>query len=391
MTIIIGAGIAGLWLHNRINQLGRSSFLVDINPIGIGQTLSAQGIIHGGIKYSLTGAMSDSAKSIASMPQRWNDCLAGSGELNLTETTMLAEHQLMWSTGGLASKVTGFFSSQAVRSKMNSLPKDQYPPFFLNSHFNGPLYQLNEPVLDTHSLVKNLIEPFKERILQVPDFDFVFDNTNRVNGILLPDGSSIAADHVVLTAGEGNEHLMQKLGLTSPKMQRRPLKMVLLKSTDLPMIYAHCIGTGTKPLVTISSHQHSDGDTVWYLGGELAEKGVNKVDCQLIDDAKALLKKILPWFDIPQKPDVQWAVHSVNRAEPLQAGLLRPDTAFVESKDNIHIAWPTKLALAPVLADKVIKAINLDGSKHTTPIITPEIAAHYPATIAKPLWERLFP
>ena len=392
MTIILGAGIAGLWLHNRLNQLGHHSLLIDINPIGSAQTMSAQGIIHGGIKYSLKGALSDSANAIAAMPQVWRDCITGQGELDLSATQVLAEHQLMWSEGSLASKVTGFFSSQAVRGKMEALSKKDYPKLFSHANFKGALYQLNEPVLDTHSLVKNLAQPFQHRILQVPDYQFAFNDLQQVCGIQLSDGSVIKADQLVLTAGEGNEALLEQLNITSPKMQRRPLKMVLMKSPDLPMVYAHCVGTSSKPLVTITSHHHGDGDIVWYLGGEIAEKGIDKTDDKLIHDTKAMLKRVLPWFDLTQGQKIQWAVHSVNRAEPLQEGLLRPDTAFVESHNNIHIAWPTKLALAPVLAKKVIDAMNLHQPVSNQSITDyKQLAERFPAQIAKPLWNRVFP
>ena len=54
-VVIIGAGIAGLWLHNRLNQMGFHAILLENDTIGNAQTLSSQGIIHGGAKYALNG------------------------------------------------------------------------------------------------------------------------------------------------------------------------------------------------------------------------------------------------------------------------------------------------------------------------------------------------
>ena len=48
----------------------------------------------------------------------------------------------------------------------------------------------------------------------------------------------------------------------------------------------------------------------------------------------------------------------INRAEPEQNGLLRPDDAFLNTQSRIFTAWPTKLALAPRLAQQVIDALN---------------------------------
>ncbi|PWG73537.1 FAD-dependent oxidoreductase, partial [Enterococcus hirae] len=39
-VVIIGAGIAGLWLHHRLNDLGYHALLLENGQIGQGQTLS---------------------------------------------------------------------------------------------------------------------------------------------------------------------------------------------------------------------------------------------------------------------------------------------------------------------------------------------------------------
>ena len=49
---IIGGGIAGLWLLNRLRDQGFCAILFESDAIGAGQTGVAQGIIHGGMKYA---------------------------------------------------------------------------------------------------------------------------------------------------------------------------------------------------------------------------------------------------------------------------------------------------------------------------------------------------
>ena len=125
------------------------------------------------------------------------------------------------------------------------------------------------------------------------------------------------------------------------------------------------------------------GDTVWYIGGNIAEEGVAKSQENLITEAKQLLNNILPWFELPA---LDWATHAVNRAEPKQSNLTRPDHAFIDSQQNLHICWPTKLALAPDLADQVLKAINVDAIEKRS-YDNPDFP--HPE-IAKPLWDRVF-
>jgi hypothetical protein len=68
--------------------------------------------------------------------------------------------------------------------------------------------------------------------------------------------------------------------------------------------------------------------------------------------------QLLPWIDMSQ---TQWATLRVDRAEPLQSGLTRPDNAFLAEQGRLLVGWPTKLALAPDFADRVLIALERDG------------------------------
>lgn len=68
--VIVGAGVAGLWLNARLRALGYSTVLVENARLGGGQTFKAQGIIHGGAKYALHGALTGASEAIADMPRR---------------------------------------------------------------------------------------------------------------------------------------------------------------------------------------------------------------------------------------------------------------------------------------------------------------------------------
>jgi hypothetical protein len=208
-----------------------------------------------------------------------------------------------------------------------------------------------------------------------------------LQSLVIGDEFQIDAQQFVLTAGEGNEAILASLQQSSPEMQRRPLQMVLCKSkhvdSPLPMIYAHSLGSGSKPIATISSHRDHTGNVVWYIGGNIAEEGVGKAADSLVEEAKQLLSDILPWV---QLPELEWATHPVNRAEPKQSSLSRPDTAFVSSDNNLHVCWPTKLALAPDLADQALVALDkagLTAARHQNPDLPHPV-------IAQSLWDRAF-
>lgn len=388
-VVIIGAGIAGLWLHHRLNDLGYHALLLEKGQIGQGQTLSSQGIIHGGSKYALNGILSKASQVISTMPARWKACLDGQGDIDLSAVTKLADSQLLWSKDRLSSKMVSFFASKALRSRMQTVAQKDRPAFFADPAFKGALYELDEPVLDVPTLLSELVRPWHQRMLAVPA------NTNyqwlrsgdTLQSLVIGDEFQIDAQQFVLTAGEGNEAILASLEHPSPEMQRRPLQMVLCKSKHadmpLPMIYAHSLGSGSKPIATISSHQDKSGNVIWYIGGNIAEEGVGKAADTLVEEAEKLLADILPWVNLPE---LDWATHPVNRAEPKQSSLSRPDSAFVSTDNNLHVCWPTKLALAPDLADQAIAALDkagLTAGKHQNP--------DYPQpVIAQSLWDRAF-
>src|SRR3954462_14043294 len=102
-VIICGGGIAGLWLGNTLMRAGYNVILIEKDKLGAGQTLASQGMIHGGQKYVLQGAMTKHAASIAKMPERWESSFEGWGEIDLTATKFLSDTQVMWPAGGALS------------------------------------------------------------------------------------------------------------------------------------------------------------------------------------------------------------------------------------------------------------------------------------------------
>jgi glycerol-3-phosphate dehydrogenase len=392
--IIIGGGIAGLWLHHRLNDLGYYALLIENKTLGNAQTLSSQGIIHGGAKYSLNGILSGATSAISDMPTRWLNCFKGTGEIDLSNTTVLTDNQLMWSTQSLSSKLTSFFSSKALNGHMQPLTQTSLPQFFKHPEFKGNLYQLNEPVVDVPSLLKNLSQTWQKRIFCInEEYELIFSPDGKIEKILIDNKIELQAKKIILSSGEGNEFLLERFKINTPKMQRRPLHMVLAKGKKLPELYAHCIGASTKPLATITTHAHSDGHNVWYIGGNIAEEGAQQSKQALINHSKKTLGKLLPWFEMN---DIEWETHNVNRAEPAQKSLLRPDTAFLAHSNNVYITWPTKLALTPNLADQVIEQLkkeSISPSEQEEPLRQDtENMLHtlHPIQFSPSLWDRAF-
>jgi hypothetical protein len=169
-------------------------------------------------------------------------------------------------------------------------------------------------------------------------------------------------------------------------MQRRPLHMIIAKGPGLKPLYAHCLGGGTKPRITVTTHPAADGQWVWYMGGDIAEsEGVAREPAEQIATAQKELGQLLPWIDLST---AQWATLRVDRAEPLQSGLTRPDNAFVAEEGRLLVGWPTKLALAPDFADRVIASLARDGIQPGPLTPLPELPK---PPMGVPAWEQLLP
>ncbi|PKL99642.1 MAG: FAD-dependent oxidoreductase [Gammaproteobacteria bacterium HGW-Gammaproteobacteria-9] len=383
-VLIVGGGVAGLWLNARLRRQGFATLLVDKGTLGGGQSVKSQGIIHGGTKYALSGALTGASEAIADMPRRWREALEGKGELDLSGVRLLSDAHYLWSPGTLAGNLTSFFASKAVRSRVGQVKGDELPPALQHPKFKGKVYRLSELVLDVPSLIARLAELAGDSLLACQRIEPLLDGNELVG--LRVDGREIRAQRIVFSAGGGTAELLASLGLQQPAMQRRPLHMVIVKASTLKPLYAHCLGGGTKPRITVTSHPAADGEWVWYLGGDLAEAdGVARDEASQIAAAKKELAELVPWIDLSA---AHWATLRIDRAEPAQSALARPDNAFLAEQGRLLVGWPTKLALSPDFSDRVEAALARDGirpGKHPT---LPELPR---PPLTGPFWEGLLP
>ena len=352
-TIIIGGGIAGLWLLSLLRKNGFEAILLEKKGLGSGQTFASQGMIHGGIKYSLAGATTGASESIADMPLRWRSCLAGTDNVDLKGVNVLSDAYYMFSDARLSSKLTAFFGSKTLEGRVASVPAAKYPEIFQSPSFGGLLYKLNDLVLDTRSLITHLHRQLNDYIFEG---DVSFEHTNgRVTRLQLDDGLTVSASTYVLAAGKGNGELIKDLGLEVP-MQLRPLHQVVVKGKTLPDLFAHAVAlkSADKPRITFTTHTTAD-TKAWYLGGQLAESGVVRNEAEQIEFAKTELAAVIPWMSYS---DCEFSTFRIDRAEAGDETLLRPDTPYVRRHGNVVVCWPTKLTLAPMMGDLFMKLMT---------------------------------
>ncbi len=374
---IVGGGICGLWILGLLREHGYEANLFEQDQLGAGQTLASQGMIHGGVKYTLGGFVSQASETIANMPSTWRACIAGSGPLDLKGLPVLSDDYYLFSDGALSSKITAFFASKSLRGRVNPVAQNEFPSAFVHKDFKGQLYKLQDMVIDTAALIDLLHSRYKHHIFQARA-DLVHQSgTPKLH---LPDGTIVEAEHYILAGGEGNRELIKELPDIS--MQTRPLKQVMVKG-KLPRVYAHAVSLrdAAKPRLTITTHPMPDGDNVWYLGGNLAEQGVEQSDDKLISKTRQELNQLFPWINTT---GLEYRTLPINRAEPTQESGLRPDHPFVHASGKTITCWPTKLTLAPLLGEEVLRVLSSPtGQKYSSLQLPLASRAKFP-------WENAF-
>lgn len=390
-VIIFGGGIAGLWTLARLTNQGYNALLLETEALGAGQTIKSQGIIHGGLKYALSGQLNHAVTSLKDMPTVWQKCLHGNGEIDLSNVIVLANGQHMWSANKLTGGITTLFASSAMKSQVGSIPKSKWPEALDQANISSKLYKLEEPVLDIGSLLKSLAEKLQPRCIKIDatdGFKLEIDSNHNIKSVTLKTnniGTELMAQRYIFTAGSGNAPIT-KILQHAPAMQLRALHMVIVKSNNLKPLYGHCIGMGTTPRITITTHIAHDQTLIWYLGGKLAEEGINRTNEEQIIFAKQELAVLFPNIDLS---NAEFTSFYVDRAEAKQTTGSKPNSTTLFSNNNYITAWPTKLAFAPLLAQQILDQIQQSGIKPKYSAV-PETISNLPRPkVAIPIWDQL--
>ena len=201
--------------------------------------MKSQGIIHGGAKYALHGALTGASEAIADMPRRWRACLGSDGELDLRAYACFPRRT---TCGRRAAWPAALPASSPARRCAAGSSRPRARICLRRCAFKGKAYRLTEIVFDVPDLIRRLAELAGDSLLAGERIEPLREGRELAG--LCVDGREIRAQRVVLSAGAGNEALLRELGLEQPAMQRRPLHMVMVKAATLKPLYAHCLGPG---------------------------------------------------------------------------------------------------------------------------------------------------
>jgi hypothetical protein len=350
---------------------GYDALLVESSALGQGQSVQAQGIIHGGGKYALRGVRDfAAAAAIREMPERWRACLRGETEPDLSAAQLLSDRCHLWvPRAGWVSRLSAWGLLPVVQkagllhARPERLESAEWPRALRGSA--RAVYAMPEPVVSTGASLAALASRHPGRLLRVPAPEGVRIHSKSPTQSIVTLESMVSHEvlelhprALLLAAGVGNEGLLERLELRGAPMQRRALLMALLRG-GLPPLFGHCV-KGGKTAMTITSHPWNRGealeggpDLVWQLGGDVAERFADREDGPAFSaEVRSALGEMLPALNTQ---GVEMAAYRAVRAEARSNEHRRPSGVHARwVSDRVLVCWPTKMALTPLLADEVL-------------------------------------
>ena len=316
------------------------------------------------------------------MPERWRACLAGQAEVDVSGLEPLSEHYYLFAEATTLGKLTTFFASKALRGRISKLDRTDFPAALDVAQFNGSVYELQDFVLNTSSLLERLLMPVRHLAFrqQLKPQHVV----RAESGYRLQLGDhQVSTSKLILCAGAGIQTLLEGLCISQPQMQLRPLQQMVVRHDFPHPLFGHCL-TGVRrpePRLTITSHPARHGGWLWYIGGQLASEGAELEQSEFIAHTVKELTICIPWINWSR---AEFTTLRIDRAEPAQVHGKRPDEAFASQSNDCLVCWPTKLSLAPDLGDRVLAMLPDPASDTDDP--TGLELPH--ATVGVAPWER---
>ena len=317
--VVVGGGIAGFFALDRLRTAGHQAHLIGCPRPGMDQTQWSQGILHTGWKYHR-----GDPRPFPDLAKTWRDMFEGNAEPKLPHEAIRTSNLRVWGD---------------VDADPSLGPQVVDPPDCLGHH---QVHDLEENIIDPGVVLNHLREkhhPFCHHgLVKV---------TRMAGGFEILTGTEhILTKHLILAAGAGNEALGMMLGRPPGFMQRRPLRMYLIRGA-LPDLYGHAM-QNKEVALTIHTIPCKHNERIWIIGGALAEDAPELH----ADEAEHRLRNALMLFLPGGLPTgCWWSSYRIDRAEKATTDGQRPDDVCVELVDGVHYVWPTKLVLAPRAAD----------------------------------------
>lgn len=360
-VLIVGSGIAALWLLGRLRTLGYRATLLTDAPLIDPADLAGRGLL----------ATADPALQPA-----WDGFLSGASapdlRSSLTETTGVFELDLRSRLQRLRDRLLG-----RDRGATRQLAFGRVPAELQGLARHGRLGARTESLLDVTRLGRALLADAGTGVLACEHGTLdVLRSGGAVTGISA-GGTPLHARRIVLCDGGRHTRLRQRLGLRVAPL--RTQAFLLLRLPALPSLQLHLRAADAGASFLLTTHATAAGERLWMIGAD------GQASAPRIDSVRDTLAVLLPELDWPR---AAWQTWSAELARPAQAArkgaralLAEPAAAHARVIDTGVVT----LAEVPRLVQRIIALLpppqrNAGGE--------PETAHSEPAFLPPP-WSTL--
>lgn len=335
--VIVGGGIAGLWMLNRLNKK-YSVVLIENEALGSGQTLYSQGLI-------LPRSQEVGDVTGRRIQKVWRDCLNGFGDVDLRTSKIISDAQTLVASKGVLARMSNFMKSFKYKH-LEDVEVYQEPTIPVEKE--GQFYQLKADVLDMRSVLESLAKHHMRDIYKADIEEYLHEGT-KLKALKLKQGGHhvvVESDVFIFTAGKGNLRALQELGIKRPQKMTKEQTSLMVKSVPFALNGAYTLSNGEN--MYVSSHASSEGGYVWYISGPWLNK-LAETDLDRIRKMKQIVKDT--FSDISFEECLWSAVHY---AVPQQEDWATTKRHKVYYSGNSVVAWPANLTTVPLLADEIV-------------------------------------
>jgi glycine/D-amino acid oxidase-like deaminating enzyme len=370
-VLIIGGGVAGLWLLNDLHR-DYATLLLERETLGGGQTCHSHVYIHRGHVYKESQA--DLITALQGVTETWNERLEDRQLRKVTEWSYF-----VWSNAADADQRAKLWSSFQLDGFQECRDDPTCARVFKRAIVDRA-FRCPEAALNGEELVDALRRDVDQYIRHIQAVDHIEADTGdrRVKEIHITMAAGerlvIAPGALVLAAGRGNQALLDLVYKRSgtppevegvgPEQQIRKAHMLVVKGELEPLAAVLPDLAG----LFIVSRQCEDGQVAWLISDHRSELIKSRADWEKYD-AQWWLPKVLEflefvaprYFALADRPNLQWGVYEAPKAERKSsenevgsAGEI-PHEEKVEQFEfvNLFVIWPTKLTLAPKTSEEV--------------------------------------
>lgn len=346
--VIIGAGAAGILSAIRLRDDGYSVLLVEADRVGSAQSNHSHGYLHRGHIYA--SPKEHFVRELNRGADAWISFLDEAGVAPVTESAHIAFHSRY--NGNVAGERWAKLDMPYVLSEA--------PVGFRPESF-GVCYETQEPAYDFTGWYSYALTNLFDGIqcVRARAIELINEGRNIV-GVRLKNDSAesviLSASVYVLTAGVGNIELVSSVAKLRGRGVNRVSFMLVLEG-DLPPVSLIIPDHQSYGLFMVS--RSLGGKNFWLLSNYISYAGSRSSAYGATLWARAVVKTLRESTELIEECNLKWGIYIAPKGE-LRADPRQMSEHSIESYgfDNCIVAAPSKLTLAPLLADKVAASVH---------------------------------